>query len=127
MFHKLCIHNELDDIFKYISSTNSAILMLHLEAKLLWALQAKLPFQLFGITPIYSVKQLWLMKSHLVTEFFCKQPPKLDQEKTSTVLYCIIFQKDQSPISMVFGLVFYLNNQLIGRIMQFHIWSKITW
>ena len=30
-----CIHNELDDTIKYISSTNSAILMLHLEAKLL--------------------------------------------------------------------------------------------
>lgn len=48
--------------------------MLQLEAKLLWAVQAKLPYQIFGITPTCA-EELWLVKSHLVS--ICNEVPEL--------------------------------------------------
>lgn len=50
---------EFDDIYKYITKANSSVLMLQLEAKLLWAVQVRLPYTLFSISPT-TVKQLWL-------------------------------------------------------------------
>lgn len=37
-------------IFKYITLANPSVLMLQSEAKLLLAVQVKLPYELFGIT-----------------------------------------------------------------------------
>lgn len=49
--------SEFDDIFKYVTLANPSVLMLQSEAKLLLAVQAKLPYELFGI-PEESVKEL---------------------------------------------------------------------
>ncbi len=51
---------------KYISKANSTVVMLQMEAKLLWAVQAKLPYPLFGITR-ECVNELWFVKSYIVS------------------------------------------------------------
>lgn len=60
------ISAEFDDICKYISKANSTVVMLQMEAKLLWAVQAKLPYPLFGITR-ECVNELWFVKSYIVS------------------------------------------------------------
>lgn len=56
---------EFEDVYRYITKANSCVLMLQLEAKLLWAVQVQLPYTLFGITST-NFQQLWLVKSYLV-------------------------------------------------------------
>lgn len=101
-----CIINELDDVFKYISKTNSAILMLPLEAKLLWAVQAKLPFRLFGITPT-SVQELWLVKSFLVS--VSSEVP---------VLYLPFSDKQIEYFSMLLCNTYYSNIEKTVNVMN---------
>ncbi len=63
----LVVEAEFDDMFKYISFTDyNNTSMLEFEAKLLWAVKAKLPYTLFGIDKVCA-SQLWLVKSFLVS------------------------------------------------------------
>lgn len=60
-----CVEAEFDDVFKYIKDHAHEREVIESEAKLLWAVKAKLPYKLFGISSTCA-SQLSLVTSFLI-------------------------------------------------------------